>query len=195
MTIVLPTPLASYDRTTAIKHKQVLEAADLQNRKKGTDIELGPNESLFMRSPAGTRWEVSVTDIGVVVAEAPGAAVPADAWSAFTPTITAGSGTFTTVSASGRYKQNGKTVHFAVTLTITTNGTAAGWVNATLPVTKRTGSGLSQFAPGWNQSTGAAIFGVIQATAPTLVSIFKPDGTYPGATGATLQIAGTYEAA
>ena len=47
------------------------------------------------------------------------------AWTAFTPTITASSGTFTTVSGSGRYTRIGKTVTIYIEIVITTAGTAS----------------------------------------------------------------------
>jgi hypothetical protein len=63
-----------------------------------------------------------------------GASIDNAAWTTYTPTITSGSGTPTTTSASGRYKQIGKTVIVEIIATLTTIGTAAGSVIATLPV-------------------------------------------------------------
>jgi hypothetical protein len=58
------------------------------------------------------------------------------AWTTYTPTITASSGTITTVGAvSGRYRQIGKTIIAQISATITTAGTAAGQLQATLPFT------------------------------------------------------------
>lgn len=54
-------------------------------------------------------------------------------WTAYTPTVTAQTGTPTTVSAVGRYKQNGKTVTAQATVTVTNHGTASGGLRATLP--------------------------------------------------------------
>ena len=56
------------------------------------------------------------------------------AWSNYTPTVTSQGGTPTTVSATGRYKQIGKTVLVEISVTITDKGTATGVVFATLPV-------------------------------------------------------------
>lgn len=58
-----------------------------------------------------------------------------DAWTTYTPTVTAASGTFTTVSATGRYKQMGKTIQTQIKITITTVGTASGGISVTLPFT------------------------------------------------------------
>jgi hypothetical protein len=54
-------------------------------------------------------------------------------WTAYTPTITSSSGTITSRSATGRYKQIGKTVHVLLDINITNNGTGAGVINFTLP--------------------------------------------------------------
>jgi len=53
----------------------------------------------------------------------------------FTPSITAGSGTFTTVSGSGTYWKVGSVYHYFLEVVITTAGTAAGAIVATLPFT------------------------------------------------------------
>ena len=57
------------------------------------------------------------------------------AWSTYTPTIGAQSGAFTSVSAAGRSKTIGKTVFVQITVTVTTVGSAAGYITATLPAT------------------------------------------------------------
>ena len=55
------------------------------------------------------------------------------AWTAYTPTLGALAGTYTTSSAAGRYKAIGKTIHVHVTITITTVGTGT-FPLFTLPV-------------------------------------------------------------
>lgn len=55
------------------------------------------------------------------------------AWTTYTPTITASSGAFTSVSASGSFLTIGKLVHYTCTVTITTVGTAAGSIVLPLP--------------------------------------------------------------
>jgi hypothetical protein len=56
------------------------------------------------------------------------------AWTAWTPTVTPTSGSFTTVSASGSYLSIGKIVFFSVSITLTNIGTGTGKVNLPLPV-------------------------------------------------------------
>lgn len=114
------------------------------------------------------------------------------AWTAYTPTVTAGSGSFTTVSATGRYKQIGKTVFASISVSITDLGTAGFSVNATLPVTA-----ISRgFVAGGRENAVAAVIltGYIDGT-QTKVAIQKYDGTFVGGNGYVLQVAIAYEAA
>ncbi len=116
--------------------------------------------------------------------------VPQGSYTPFTPTISAGSGTLTTVSATGRWQQTGKRIDYAINISITTNGTGAQDVRATLPVPAL--AGVTQVGFGRNIATGpmlqAAVFG-----GSTLI-INRYDNTYPGADGAVLIVSGSYEA-
>lgn len=111
---------------------------------------------------------------------------------AYTPTVTAGSGTFTTVSATGRFRAIGKTCFFIIQVVITTNGTAATSVQATLPLTALIG--LPVRVSGGLNGTDAVLGGYI-ASAGTAVGVKKYDGTYPGGDGITFQVSGVYETA
>lgn len=113
------------------------------------------------------------------------------AYISYTPTVTASSGTFTTVSGSGRYKKRGRTVYINIVVTITTVGTAAGAVRVTLPVT---GAGVAQIVVGRETSAGNALTGLIGASA-SLMQILEYDGTTAAASGRTLVMSGTYESA
>lgn len=115
-----------------------------------------------------------------------------DAYTPYTPTVTAGSGTFTTVVTSGRYKKRGRTVFLQMTIVITTVGTAAGAVFATLPVIAGNGSYvLAGIEAG---ATGVALTGFIPAAGST-ISILEYDGTTIAASNRTLLISGSYESA
>jgi len=117
------------------------------------------------------------------------AQVAGSAWQAYTPTITASSGTFTSVSATGRKRYVGNNVmHVQMTITIVTNGTAAGSVVATLPGTSNGDFVLS----GRDGTSGKSLQGVISPSGTT-VSIFAYDNTYPGADGHVLYLSGTFE--
>lgn len=113
-----------------------------------------------------------------------------NAWTTYTPTITAGSGTFTTTSASGRYQQIGKTVFVFISIVITTNGSAATFVQATLPVTGRSDGYV--LAGRENAVAGLMLQGFISAG---VIQIVNYDNTYPGGNGKTLLLSGLYEAA
>jgi hypothetical protein len=59
-----------------------------------------------------------------------------DNWNAYTPTITAGSGTITTVgTVSAQWKQTGDIIDLYGSVAITTAGTGAGSLNVSLPFT------------------------------------------------------------
>lgn len=112
-----------------------------------------------------------------------------DNWQSYTPTVTAQSGTFTTVSASGRYLKRHQTVQFEVTITVTTNGTAAGAVLVTLPVTTRVAfSGAGRAA-----GVSSKQLQVYAAGAVSQAVIYNYDGTYPASNGEVLVVTGTYE--
>lgn len=67
MTLVIPQPTPQYDRSIATRTKQLIEAEDVRNRKRGADLELGA-ERLIIRSPNGTRYQLSVSNTGDVFA-------------------------------------------------------------------------------------------------------------------------------
>jgi len=59
-------------------------------------------------------------------------------WIAYTPTLTASGGTFTSATTTGAYTMYGKTVHARVKIVVTTVGTATGGMIVTLPVNTST---------------------------------------------------------
>jgi hypothetical protein len=93
-------------------------------------------------------------------------------WSSYTPVVTASSGTITSYTASGRFKQNGKTVVVQMRIVITNPGSAVGYVLATLPVaavtssnqtgssqeTNAGGKGGASFIPALDTGDGSVIF-------------------------------------
>lgn len=113
----------------------------------------------------------------------------ASAWVAYTPVVTANTGTITAYTASGRYKQMGKTIDLQLQINVTNAGTAGGAVNATLPVAAITGQTISGRE---GALTGNALYGAIGTN---IVSIVYYNNTFPGATGSQLNLGGTYEAA
>jgi hypothetical protein len=157
-------------------------------------LTLVPGTNVFkQRTITGTSGQITVAN-GDGISANPTISLDAaivGAWTAYTPTITANTGTITTKSASGRYTQIGKTVHFHATIFITTNGSGAGFVIATMPVTAQNANACALY--GRSDLTGKGLSGVMIST--TTIAILNYDGTYPGADGANLRIDGTYEAA
>jgi hypothetical protein len=111
------------------------------------------------------------------------------AWTAYTPTITSGSGSFTTVSATGTYKTFGKTCWFTVAITITTVGTAGGYIGVSLPVTQA-GATLAAYGMEMN-STGFMVKGYIPASG--VMQVTKYDNATIIGAGYLVRLTGTYE--
>lgn len=112
------------------------------------------------------------------------------AWTVYTPTIAASSGSYTTASANGRYIRVGKIVYFKVTGTITTIGTATGVARIDLPVTaKETGN---IFIGREDGVTGVILLGL--ATTTTM-NIYTYDNGGIMGSGYSYRFTGTYEAA
>lgn len=149
-----------------------------------------PGDILF-RGAAG--WQVLAPSTDKFL-KSNGAADPSwadplpEAWTAYVPVITANAGAFTTVAATGKYVQIGKTVTVQIVINITTNGTAANFVIATLPVNQ---VGVFPYYGRANNVSGKMLQGIFAAGGS--IAIFNYDGTYPGADGEILYIAGTYE--
>ena len=118
-----------------------------------------------------------------------------EAYTAYTPTITASSGTFTTVSGAGYWTQVNKVVFGYVTIAITNNGTASGAVLFTLPTaTRNTYTGGSSIGFGREgASTGNALN--VDWRSITGGAITNYNNAYPGASGYSLRINFIYEAA
>ena len=111
---------------------------------------------------------------------------------AFTPTITAGTGTFSTVSATATYTRVGRLVYIDYNILISGNGTAASYIKLEgLPFNASSfrgyGGGAEPDAVGF-----ALLAQVIGGT--DYIFITKADGTtYPGADGYRLQGSVTYK--
>lgn len=114
-------------------------------------------------------------------------------WAAWTPTITAQTGTYTSTSTVSRYMQIGKTVYFTIYLTVTTTGTASAATLATLPVAPKTNA---VFAGGGreNQVTGKSFYWIIdQAGLGSVVKFAQYDNAFGISDGSKVAISGFYE--
>lgn len=112
-------------------------------------------------------------------------------WTSYTPTVSAGSGTITTATATGSYIQYGKTVHFQQKITITTNGTGATYLSTSLPV--QAVANFEAIVAGRNTTNGKMLQCEIMSAA-TLTRIFTYDNLYPVTSGDVIYISGTYQA-
>lgn len=120
-----------------------------------------------------------------------GTADSGTAWTTYTPTVSVGSGSMTTKTATGRSKTLGKTTWIEILLLITTNGSAATSISLTLPNT----AGNTKYAlAAHNDTTGTACTALIESGGTT-VTLFKYDGSYPGADSTNLVVGGVYESA
>jgi hypothetical protein len=111
------------------------------------------------------------------------------AWSSYTPTVSAGSGSITTSSATGKYRVVGKTTEVQIRIEITTNGTGASSVIASLP---NTALNAATLVGRETTGSGVAVVGSIAASG-TQVHITTFNNTYPGGNGYVIVINGTYE--
>ena len=179
-----------------------------------TGIEVGhATDTTITRASAGTLavegnelyraggTDVPLTD-GGTGASSKGAAqtalgiIPDDgAWAAYTPTISSGSGTITTASGTGRWLKQGKIIHFAVVLTITTNGTGAGYIGFTLP--SACAASVEHTFVGQDRGiTDDSTVSILQASSSTTIArTYFHTGAYPGANGAVIVVSGSYEVA
>jgi hypothetical protein len=114
-------------------------------------------------------------------------------WTTYTPTVTATSGAFTTLVTNASFCQIGKTVHLAISIGITTAGTASGGINVTLPVTAKTGS-IAVGSGRENSATGNQLQ-VFIAGATGSCQIWQYNNVTIIASGRTVLVSLTYEAA
>jgi hypothetical protein len=114
----------------------------------------------------------------------------AGAYTSFTPTVTSGVGTFTTVSATSRYLRIGNLVHWFGRVIISVPGTATGAIILTVPIAK---SGANN-PVGFGEETNVIGFGVF-GSLTTVLTILKLDYTTAITTNAGIDFNITYEVA
>jgi hypothetical protein len=113
------------------------------------------------------------------------------AWKTYTPSVTAVIGTFTTVSATERYKQIGTIVCLQITVTLSTKGTGQYFI-VTLPVAASTLSNVAVYGREDNV-TGNMVQG--RASGTNAVAMFNFNNSDPCVDNAIFKIAGVYESA
>lgn len=108
----------------------------------------------------------------------------------WTPTITAASGTYTTVTASGSYIKVGNAVTVRIRVDIANNGTAATRMNiANFPFAAANTQSMSG-ATREDQNTGNGF--VASSTGTNSITVNRYDATYGLATGAGFTLCITY---
>jgi hypothetical protein len=111
-------------------------------------------------------------------------------WSTWSPTISSGTGTITTVgTVVARYAQAGKNVYFSLSVAITTNGTGSSYVSATLPLNARA---ATVFVGRENGVSFKELQAIVLSGSSSL-TIVNYDNTYPGSSGSSIVISGVYE--
>lgn len=119
-------------------------------------------------------------------------AIVAGPWTVWTPTPIAQTGTFTLATATGGYFAIGKLVHFSVSITITTVGTAANGITIALPplgTVKRHATVVANEVA----VIGFVGYGRMLATGTDISSILKYDNTSFITAGAVIVLTGIYE--
>ena len=172
----------------------VVNANDLQVGVLATDVQHG------MRG-GGTQHAVATTSTAGFMSATDKTnldALSTGTWTNYTPTVTAGAGTFTTITGqAGRYIKIGNTVHLVVRVSITTNGTASNSVIFTLPFTAATVSSptVTWIGSGREDASAGAMLQARILSGGTVVTVFRYDNTYPGGNGFAICASITYEAA
>lgn len=116
------------------------------------------------------------------------------AWTTYTPTVTSTSGSFTTVSATGRHTRVGKLAVVQFAVTITTNGTAAGQVVVTAPfgaLASSTYMGVTRES----NATGNMGYAAISSGGGSSFYCANYDNSYMGGTGRLISGTISYEVA
>lgn len=104
------------------------------------------------------------------------------------PIVTPGSGSFTTVSATGSYIKIGRQVFTTAKITITANGTAGLSVFYTLPFT----SAVDAIGCGRESAVTGTMLQVVIQSGSGSANILTYNNAYPGASGYVLTVTATY---
>jgi hypothetical protein len=115
-------------------------------------------------------------------------------WIIYTPTITAFSGTITTVTnIAANYIRRGVIVYFKIEFTITDNGTGSGDVQVSLPIAQ-VGAAGAVVCGTERQATQNMLRGFIEGGGTSIMIIKTYTGAYPvSSVPATITMTGFYE--
>lgn len=107
-------------------------------------------------------------------------------WTSYTPVVTSVSGTITSYTASGRYININGGYHWKVNISITNNGTGAGALNISLPMTPLDYAVLCGRAAGVSSKQ---LQGYVSGGSTTL-TCYNYDGSYPASNGELIVLQG-----
>jgi hypothetical protein len=125
-------------------------------------------------------------------------AFPSGAWTSWTPTVVAATGTITTLgTVEGQYQQYGKLVVARFSIQITTKGTAGGACSVSLPVTARNSLASNGGSAGtYREAANSATIGAVVIGSTTGCYLIEHDNSTPfNQDGDTFRGTFTYEAA
>lgn len=113
-----------------------------------------------------------------------------NAWTTYTPTLAAATGSFTSATATGRWIRVGKICITQVEVSITVNGTAGALIIATTPFT------ATGFATGlWREVLSVGNSGQTFLTSSTQFGLANFDNSYCGANARVIQSMMVFEVA
>jgi hypothetical protein len=195
--VQLENSTASTSTTTAAVPASVKSAYDLADAAISKTI-VDAKGDLIGATAADTPARLAVgSNYGFLQADsaaAIGLSWNSGAWTTYTPTVTATTGSFTTVSATGRWIRVGKLAVVQFSVTITTNGTAAGQVVVTAPFGALASSTYMGVVRESN-ATGNMGFAAISSGGGTSFYCANYDNTYMGGTGRLISGTISYEVA
>ncbi len=110
-------------------------------------------------------------------------------WTAYSPALSAATGTFANATITASYKQIGKLTLFSVTASIVAIGTAAGALRFQLPVAAA--AGPSPVFPGREGGVTGKMLQAFLETATTVL-VYTYDNGSPIANGAQITVTGSY---
>jgi hypothetical protein len=111
-------------------------------------------------------------------------------WMSYAAVLYVDSGTFTSASATGKFKVHGKTCEVALSASVVTNGTAVG-LKISVPFTS---AGVFIFNGRENQITGVTLQGIL-SNGSDRISIYNYAGSNINANGVTVYMNGFFEIA
>ena len=120
--------------------------------------------------------------------------IPSGAWTPYAPVVGAsGGGTFGSVAVSGRYVKMGRVVNITAGISITSIGSATGYVTLSIPFTS-TANGYYTLSGREVNTTGWMLQGIVYPSTSYIV-IIRYDNSIVLANGYALWVSGIYESA